>query len=180
MGFFGQPLAGSASTVAGIGPSGGGGISGSSAIGSGPVPHSAAVRLSAQSSSGTGPARPQPRPAVPRIPLPGLDGPKRHGRPGGAGGAGTSGSSSSGTGLSGQTFGGAGIIGFSPAGTKQSILVYKKKNHYNEWEFVYDPLNDMKTQSGNTGTIGQPASSTTTPIGGSSIGPGRQFNVSEQ
>jgi hypothetical protein len=46
-------------------------------------------------------------------------------------------------------------------------LIYKKKNHYNEWEFTYDPLSDMRTTSGgNTGTVGQPASSTSTPIGG--------------
>ena len=43
----------------------------------------------------------------------------------------------------GQQFGGAGIVGFSPAGEKQSILVYKKKNHYNQWEFTYSPLSDM-------------------------------------
>ena len=41
---------------------------------------------------------------------------------------------------SNQTFGGGGIIGFSPASPKQSILIYKKKNHYNEWEFLYSPL----------------------------------------
>ena len=45
--------------------------------------------------------------------------------------------------MGGQQFGGAGIVGFSPAGPKQSILVYKKKNHYNEWEFTYSPLSDM-------------------------------------
>jgi type II secretory pathway pseudopilin PulG len=74
----------------------------------------------------------------------------------------------------GPTFGGAGIIGFSPNSPKQSILVYKKKNHYNEWEFVYDPIAEqMMQQGGNTGTIGNPASSTTTPIGGGSgIGSG--------
>ena len=43
----------------------------------------------------------------------------------------------------GQTFGGAGIIGFSPNSLKPSILVYKKKTHYNEWEFVYDPRAEM-------------------------------------
>jgi hypothetical protein len=70
--------------------------------------------------------------------------------------------------LSGQTFGGGGIIGFSPNSPKQSIMVYKKKNHYNEWEFVYDPLAEqMMMQGGNTGGIGQPASATTTPVGGS-------------
>ena len=40
---------------------------------------------------------------------------------------------------SGQTFGGGGIIGFSPQSPKQSLMVYKKKNHYNEWEFLYSP-----------------------------------------
>ena len=66
---------------------------------------------------------------------------------GAAGGAGSPGgsSSSSGTNLSGQTFGGGAIIGFSPASPKLSILVYKKKNHYNEWEFVYSPLTDLPT-----------------------------------
>jgi hypothetical protein len=48
--------------------------------------------------------------------------------------------------------------------------VYKKKNHYNEWEFVYDPLSEMRNISGNTGGIGQPASSTTSPIGTSPFG----------
>lgn len=65
---------------------------------------------------------------------------------------------------SGQTFGGAGIIGYEPAGTRQSILLWKKKNHYNEWEFVYDPLSDQKVVSGSTG-IGTSAASTSTPIG---------------
>jgi type II secretory pathway pseudopilin PulG len=64
----------------------------------------------------------------------------------GAGSLGDS-SSSSGTNLSGQTFGGGPIIGFSPASPKQSILVYKTKNHYNEWEFVYSPLTDMMTSA---------------------------------
>ncbi len=39
-------------------------------------------------------------------------------------------------------FGGGGIIGFSPVSHKPSILVYKTKSRYNEWEFVYDPLAD--------------------------------------
>jgi type II secretory pathway pseudopilin PulG len=69
--------------------------------------------------------------------------------------------SGTGTGASGQTFGGVGIIGFSPNSPKQSILVYKKKNHYNEWEFVYDPLTDMTTVgSSSTGTLGQSGGTT--------------------
>ncbi len=73
-----------------------------------------------------------------------------------------------------QTFGGGGIVGFSPGSEKQSILTYKKKDRYNQWEFTYSPLSDQKTmQGGNTGAIGQPAGgSTGTGIfGGSSFGP---------
>ncbi|MGA7255493.1 MAG: hypothetical protein WBX09_02525, partial [Terracidiphilus sp.] len=52
--------------------------------------------------------------------------------------------------------------GFSPGSTKQSILVYKKKNHYNEWEFTYDPISDAQTISGGNGAgIGQPSSGNT-------------------
>jgi type II secretory pathway pseudopilin PulG len=46
-----------------------------------------------------------------------------------------------GSGVTGPVFG-ADIIGFSPASGKASIMVYKTKTHYNEWEFVYDPVGD--------------------------------------
>jgi type II secretory pathway pseudopilin PulG len=71
------------------------------------------------------------------------------------------------TGLSGPTFGGGPIMGFSPNSPKQSIMVYKKKNHYNEWEFVYDPVAEqmMQQAGGNTGNnplqTGQPGAPTT-------------------
>jgi type II secretory pathway pseudopilin PulG len=55
------------------------------------------------------------------------------------------------TGMNGQTFGGAGIIGFSPNSPKESIMVYKTKHHYNEWEFVYDPIVEQMMQGGNAG-----------------------------
>jgi len=55
-------------------------------------------------------------------------------------------------GQTGQTFGGAGIIGFSPNSPKPSTMVYKTKTHYNEWEFVYDPRVDLM-QGGNQGTV---------------------------
>ena len=151
MGFFGQPLPGSASSIAGVGPSGGNGINGASSIGG-----SSAIggSLFAPTTSGTNPSATPTAPGTATGPT------------------GASGSSGSDTGLTGQSFGGAGIIGFEPASPKSSILIYKKKTHYNEWEFVYDPLTEMKTISGNTGNIGQPASNTTTPIGGSGIGTG--------
>lgn len=55
--------------------------------------------------------------------------------------------SSSNSGLTGQTFGGGGMIGVSPASTKQSMLVYKKMSRYNEWEFTYSPLMEMQTMT---------------------------------
>ena len=145
MGFFGEPLTGS--TIAGTGPSGGNGMVGlpgmTSGIGgsSGAGSNSTTTNGSTDNSGGT----------------------NGSGGASGATGSSTSGTSSS---QSGQTFGGAGIIGFSPGSSRQSILVYKKKNHYDEWEFTYDPLSDQKMMSGgNTGSIGQPASSTTNPVG---------------
>lgn len=30
-------------------------------------------------------------------------------------------------------------MGVAPLEKKQSIIVYNGKDHYNEWEFVYDP-----------------------------------------
>lgn len=176
MGFFGQPLAGSASTLAGIGPSGGGAgltnTSGSAFGGSSFGGSSFGGSSFGGSSFGGG-------------------GTSSFGSTdsgsGGTTGTDTSGSgsststgSTSSTGSStpgsssafggGQTFGGAGIIGFEPASPKTSILIYKKKQHYNEWEFTYDPLSEMKTISGNTGMIGQPASNTTNSPGSNNQG----------
>jgi type II secretory pathway pseudopilin PulG len=60
-----------------------------------------------------------------------------------------SGSQSGSSPAPGPVLGGAGIMGFSPAPDKESILVYKTKDRYNEWEFVYDPISDR-------GNIGMP------------------------
>ena len=153
MGFFGQPLTGS--TVAGIGPSGGNGVAGASSAGSSSFFGSSIFGASGSKADSTGGST-------------NGSSDSSSASNGGTNASSTSGSTgSSSTGLTGQTFGGAGIIGFSPGSPKQSILVYKKKNHYNEWEFVYDPLADQVTISGNTGTIGQSASSTSTPVGSS-------------
>ena len=79
--------------------------------------------------------------------------------------------------IAGPTFGGAGIVGFAPASPKQSILVYKKKNHYNGWEFTYSPLSDMGMggmqaqppqllggQAPGTGGLNPPTTSPTPPM----------------
>jgi type II secretory pathway pseudopilin PulG len=39
-------------------------------------------------------------------------------------------------------FGGGPMIGVRPSRTNASIIVYKTKSNYDEWEFVYDPSTD--------------------------------------
>src|SRR3954451_9924251 len=127
MGFFGQPLMGvgfGGQMLGGVGPQGGNGIAGANPIAGGMGGIDAGQNgLNGQNAGGdptagagqNGGANPtDPTQIAGANPLPG-----------------------------GQTFGGAGIVGFSPASEKQSILVYKKKNHYNQWEFTYSPLSDM-------------------------------------
>jgi hypothetical protein len=133
MGFFGQPLSGS--TLAGMGPSGGNGLTGQPGM-----------TTPGSSPPGTTPVTPNGTT--------------------GTGSTDANGNPVSDTGQTGQTLGGGSIIGFSPGSPKQSILVYKKKNHYNEWEFTYDPLQDQQTMPGvNNGINGQPAGSGTPGFG---------------
>ena len=40
------------------------------------------------------------------------------------------------------TFGGTPIVGVASVSKSESIRVFNKKNHYNEWQFVYDPMSD--------------------------------------
>jgi len=141
MGFFGQALGGGATSIAGIGPGGGPGStpgtltvfpdnSGTYVPGAtGTNPQGPAGTTSTSATAGTSPTV----------------------------GPGSSTSSTNSPDQSGQTFGGAGIIGFSPAPSKKSILVYKKKDHYNEWEFTYDPISEMQSvMGGNPAGVGQP------------------------
>ena len=150
MGFFGQPMAGSS-----LGAIGTGSIPGATTLGSGiGSPSSGSSMFGSGSTPGS------------NSPLGATTDPTT-----GTSGTDTSGTSASAPGLSGttgQTFGGAGIIGFSPNSPKASLLVYKKKTHYNEWEFVYDPVTDrMMVSGGGAGAGGQSAGSMTNPVGGS-------------
>ena len=67
---------------------------------------------------------------------------------------------SAGSGLGGQTFGGAAMIGVASVSKKQSIREFDKKNHYNDWFFIYDPTADRggllvgPWQSGMSGGLG--------------------------
>jgi type II secretory pathway pseudopilin PulG len=71
------------------------------------------------------------------------------------------------TSQTGQTFGGVGIIGFSPNSPRKSILIYKTKDHYNEWEFVYDPISEqMMMNGGSTGLGGNNSLGGNNGIGG--------------
>ena len=150
MGFFGQPLAGGATSIAGIGPSGGNG--------GGTIIPGGMGFLTGGSSGNT----PSPAPTSPTDTSGSTSGStgSTSTSPSGTTSSGSTSSSTS-SDQSGQTFGGGGIIGFSPGSPKQSIRIFKKKNHYNEWEFTYDPISDAQTISGgNVAGFGQPSSNT--------------------
>ncbi len=183
MGFFGQPLAGAegGQMMAGVGPAGGGtgvnGLGGMAAspdngAGSSPgggSPFGGGSSLGGSSLGGS---------SIGGSSLGGssLGGSSGSGSSGGTQ-SGSNGSSSdtsdngsdSGSGLGlggGQMVGGLGIVGVAPALKKQSIMIYKKKDHYNEWEFVYNPLTDIQRLGGNTGMVGQSAGGMSDQNGG--------------
>ncbi len=145
MGFFGQPLGAAGGMGAGI--AGATPFANSSASGTSSSPFGASSSTSTSSSATDSGSSSLPSPLN---------------------------ESADSTGLTGQSFGGMPIMGFSPGSPKQSILVYRKKNHYNEWEFLYDPLVDQMMQGGqsggNLGAIGQPMG-TTPPTTGFSFNP---------
>lgn len=58
------------------------------------------------------------------------------------------------SGFSGQVFGGGPIVGVASTSKKQSIREFNKKNHYNDWQFIYDPSSD---RGGLLSTPAQPA-----------------------
>lgn len=179
MGFFGKPLAGNASTIAGVGPGGTSatGTSGSSTSGSFGSIFGSSDTGSSQSGAG------------------GSTTSSGTGTTGGSSSSDTSGSSAFGTtttgntttggssssssssSSSGQSFGGLGIIGFAPASPMQSILVVKKKNHYNEWEFTYDPLSDQKLITGGN-ALGNSSSNAFTSSSSSAFGNNTSFGSS--
>ena len=67
-------------------------------------------------------------------------------------GTGTGGSAFGSSGSTGSTLGGGGpIVGVAIPDTKASIKEYKKQKHYNEWEFVYNPLEDQLQAMGAAG-----------------------------
>ncbi len=79
--------------------------------------------------------------------------------PSGSLGGGDSGLSSS-SNPSSQVFGGGPIVGVVSSSTKQSIREFNKKNHYNDWQFIYDPSTDRG------GLLNTPAQPALQPVGG--------------
>ncbi len=189
MGFFGQPLGGlnGATPLAGTGPSGGNAAQGagfmgptgggSSTIGGGGLNTPGSI-FGSSAQSGTPGAGSSPTGGgtdASGNPIAGAGG-TASGTSGTSGGSsvsagGATGSSGSGfmSGQTGQTFGGAGIVGVSPPSPKQSILIYKKKEHFNEWEFTYSPLSELQQQGGAGGNL-MPGSGTNGQTGAPGFG----------
>jgi len=174
MGLFGQPIAGSGgpaaagTSIAGIGQSGfgnntAGAISGTSAPTSGTTSSgTTSSGTSGTSGSTDGSAFGQS----------GFGGTTQSGV---GGTTGTSGFGSTGTGgNTNPTFGGGPIVGVKIPDTKASIKVYLQQKHYNEWEFVYDPLEDQLQGGGalfggagaNLNGVGNGTASPTSPTSG--------------
>ena len=56
--------------------------------------------------------------------------------------------------LSGRSFGGGAIVGVSVPSQKESLKAFQQKDHYNEWQFVYDPTMDATLRGAGVGIPG--------------------------
>jgi type II secretory pathway pseudopilin PulG len=77
-----------------------------------------------------------------------------------------------------QVFGGGAIVGVASVSKDKTIREFNKKNHYNEWYFIYDPGQDkgqlltgpynpkMLVTATGTNATGQPGTSLPNPMGG--------------
>ncbi len=171
LGFFGRPIAGGA-LGGGIGPVG---VStNTNLFGGNPTDSSSTQGSSTQPDSSTQPtgtsSSTQPSGSGFGSGQSGFSGSGQSGQS--AFGSPNQSQAGSGTGLTGQTFGGGGIIGVEPGNPKATLMVYRKKSHFNEWEFIYDPALEMYYQSGAAGVPnGQPANGTN-PTGNTGFGSG--------
>lgn len=112
---------------------------------------------------------------------PGPTGASQPGPTGSGSTIGTSASSiSSSLGGGNQQFGGGPIIGVSSTSKKKSIKEINGKDHYNDWQFVYDPrLEAQQNQRGAGGIQGaNPIGGQTGPGGFTNAGPGGLNNGS--
>ncbi len=51
-------------------------------------------------------------------------------------------------GSDGMPSGGGPVVGVASSSTKESIRLFRKQSHYNQWEFIYDPLEDSGANTG--------------------------------
>jgi hypothetical protein len=63
--------------------------------------------------------------------------------------------------LSSQVFGGGPIVGVASTSKAATIREFNHKNHYNQWQFIYDPTMD---RGGLITTPAQPALSVAAPL----------------
>ena len=56
--------------------------------------------------------------------------------------------------LSSAVFGGGPIVGVASTSKAKSIREFNHKNHYNDWQFIYDPTMDRSTPDYHTGAAG--------------------------
>lgn len=65
--------------------------------------------------------------------------------------------------LSSQVFGGGPIVGVASTSKEQTIREFNNKNHYNQWQFIYDPASD---RGGLLNTPAQPPLQGAVPLQG--------------
>jgi type II secretory pathway pseudopilin PulG len=144
-GFFGQKI----TTTGGLSPSGAG--IGPSTIGTGLGPTGATSSSSASNVPASGQNTPLGTPgaagaASPSSAANSSAGPGAANSP--AGPTGSAGNPLSTDQLSGKSFGGGAVVGVSIPSQKESLKEFQQKNHYNEWQFVYDPTMDPTSRGG--------------------------------
>jgi type II secretory pathway pseudopilin PulG len=93
---------------------------------------------------------------------------------GSSGGFGSSGGLSSSSSSDTQSFGNTALIGVTIPNEKHSMLVYKRQQQYDMWEFTYDPIVDSPTMPGGGagGLGGASAAPSSGGLGGLAPSPG--------
>ncbi|MFZ0285888.1 MAG: hypothetical protein WAL32_11715 [Terriglobales bacterium] len=89
-----------------------------------------------------------------------------------------------------QVIGGGPIVGVASTSKEKSIRVFSKKEHYNEWQFIYDPTTDRgglittpyqtSAQVGGGNLNGTPGANGTSGVSGPQNAPASSFNFGGQ
>ncbi len=152
------------------------GIAGATAIGGGTIPGAAAVGAMAQGASPLGGAGAGPAPGAAEIATGAGDNSSQDASqpkadPSNTGQSQTDQADGGGNvKLSSQVFGGGPIVGVASTSKAQSIREFNHKNHYDKWQFIYDPTMD---RGGLITTPAQPALQVAAPLQQNSSSPGQ-------